>query len=194
MHFFHYGKVFLKFYEKFPMFHVEHRVCMYYLTLFIVLFGLSACNKPNPNPELADPIYLDLQQQAQNAKKDLEAELKKLEGLKKDLDAAIPQTGAIKYAQKHYFESEARVSRLQQEFKYFELKAASRKIHGNKEYTKAFKEGKSWPDSEEVEAYKVQKEISNINPSWQTKKRVEAYDLSKAGPSKGASTEKNGKE
>jgi len=164
------------FFKNIPMFHVEHWCVMRIFLFLLITICLFGCNKPNPNPELADEIYLDLQSQTQNAQKDAEAEKKKLEGFKKDLDNATPQTGAIKYAQKRYFESEERVQKLEQLAKYYEIKAEDRKKYTITEYMKAFRAGKPWPNPEEIESYKKYRELSKIEPSWDSRKRVKAYE------------------
>lgn len=168
------------------MFHVEQRVCMRILCLILTIAVLFGCNKPNPNPELADPIYSDLQNRAQDSQKELDSEKKKLDGFKKELDAVKPQTGEIKYAQKRYFESEAKVQRLEQEVKYYELKAQSRKRFAKQEYMKAFIAGKTWPVPDEAEAYKVHRELSSIPTSWDSRKRVKSYEETAGNASKGA--------
>jgi hypothetical protein len=148
-----------------------------YICLSIAsLVTTLACNKPNPNPEMGDEIYLDLKSQAESAKKDAESEQKKLEGLKKDVETSVPQTGTIKYAQKHYFDAEARVQKLEQVAKYFELKSDSRLKYTKSEYLKAFKAGKAWPTPEELESYKVYKALAKKDPSWDSRKRVQAYE------------------
>ena len=138
--------------------------------------SLLGCNKPNPHPELADEIYLDLNTRAQDAAKEVDSEKKKFEGFKKELEEVKPQTGEIKYAQKRYFESELKIQKLEQTKKYFELKAASRKKYTFLEYQKAFHAGKPWPTEEEIESYRKYKEVSNVPPGWDTKKRVSSYE------------------
>jgi len=92
------------------------------IAAFSIILALTACNKPDPNPELKDPIYSDLQTQLTAATQSLEAEKKKLEGFEKDLAAVVPQTGQVKYAQKRVFESQALVTKWEQEKAYLELK------------------------------------------------------------------------
>jgi len=155
------------------------------LLLFSALL-LIACNKPNPHPELADEIYLDLNSKVQETQKELEAAKKNFEEQKKELAAVVPQTGTIKYAQKRYFEAERKIQALEQEKKYLELKTASRKKYTQIEYQKAFKAGKPWPTVEEVEAYRKYKEVSTVPPSWNSKNRVDTYEkahgLKEIGP------------
>lgn len=155
------------------------------LMFLLLIFSVIACSKPNPNPELADEIYLDLDGQAQSAQKEFESEKKKLEDLKKDMDNAKPQTGENKYAEKRYFEAEQKVEKLEQQYKYFSLQAESRKQYTKKNYLKAFSDGKTWPTAEEVEDYKKYKQLSKVDPNWSEKKRIEEYEKQnapKAGP------------
>jgi len=170
------------FYARIPMFHVEHRVNMRILVLILITIGLFGCNKPNPNPELADEIYQGLQSQASDAKKEAESERKKLEGFKKDIEKAVPQSGEIKHSQKRYFESESRIQKLDQLTKYYELKAEDRKRYTKTQYLKAFKEGKPWPTDEEIEAYRQYKISSKVNPGWNTKERVSSYEKGEKKP------------
>jgi hypothetical protein len=177
------------------MFHVEHRVTMRIFVLLLITIGLFGCNKPNPNPELSDDIYQDLQSQGAEVKKEAESEKKKLEGFKKDVEKAVPQTGEIKHAQKRYFESEMRVQKLEQLAKYYELKAEERKRYTKTEYLKAFKAGKPWPTEDEILAYKQYKISSQVSPGWDSRKRVEAYGKASgagAGASHGGGHEEKG--
>ena len=144
--------------------------------LFVLIFTIVACNKPNPNPELADEIYSDLKSSAEASEKDVESEKKKLEAAKKELEAVVPQTGEIKYAQKRFFESEAKLQRLEQVQKYYALKAEARLKYTKLEYLKAFKAGKPWPTEEEIESYRTYKLLSQKEPSWDSRKRVQAYE------------------
>jgi len=173
------------FYAKIPMFHVEHRVTMRILTILFITIGLFGCNKPNPNPELADEIYQDLTSQAGEVKKEAENEKKKLEGFKKDIEKAVPQTGEIKHAQKRYFESELKVQKLEQLAKYFELKAADRMRYTKAEYLKAFKAGKSWPTEEELAAYRQYKLSARVDGGWDSRRRVKAYEKDRGIASEG---------
>lgn len=149
---------------------------MHILVVVFLIGALLGCNKPNPNPELADPIYLDLNSQAQSVQRELEVAKKTFEGHKKELATVTPQSGAIKYAQKRYFESETKIQILEQKKKYLELKALSRKQYSQREYTKAFKDGKAWPTLEEVEAYKTYQQFVENPKGWDTKKRVREYE------------------
>jgi hypothetical protein len=146
-----------------------------FISIFIAL-SLFGCTKPNPNPELADEIYLDLQSRAQSVEKEVETEKKKFEGFKKEMETAVPQTGAIKFAQKRYFESEIKIGKLGQLANYYGLKAESRKQYTKAQYARAFKDRKPWPTEEELASYKQYQESAKAEKSWNSQARVKEYE------------------
>ena len=95
------------------------------LIIFAVMF-LLGCNKPDPHPELKDPIYQDLQREFAEAQKAVDAEKSLLAEHEKNLKEVIPQTGQIKYAQKRVSESLARLEKLKQLVKYWEIRIKTR--------------------------------------------------------------------
>lgn len=156
--------------------------------LFIIL-TLTACNKPDPNPELKDPIFADLQTQLGAATQSLEAEKKKLEGFEKDLAAVVPQTGQIKYAQKRVFESQALVNKWEQEKAYLELKIEQRKNTAVKSYKKAFAKKEEWPDPKEWTSYQAEQKLRNAKRSWDVKSRMKEAGISFDGAVEGGKKE-----
>lgn len=156
------------------------------IAAILVIFTLAACNKPDPNPELKDPIYSDLQSQLGAATQALEAEKKKLEGFEKDLQAVVPQTGQIKYAQKRVFESQALVNKWEQEKAYLELKIEQRKLTAVKSYRKAFAKKEDWPDPKEWASYQAEQKLRNAKRSWDVKDRMKEAGISFNSPSENA--------
>ncbi|MFM6929931.1 MAG: hypothetical protein ACKOX6_15785 [Bdellovibrio sp.] len=159
------------------------------IAAFLIIFTLAACNKPDPNPELKDPIYSDLQTQLTTATQSLEAEKKKLEGFEKDLAAVVPQTGQIKYAQKRVFESQALVAKWEQEKAYLELKIEQRKLTAIKSYKKAFAKKEDWPDPKEWSSYQAEQKLRNAKRSWDVKERMKEAGISFGGASEGGKKE-----
>ncbi|WP_413569136.1 hypothetical protein ACLWBD_17650 [Bdellovibrio sp. HCB117] len=141
--------------------------------LIILSFALSACNKPDPNPELKDPIYSDLSATLAATTQAIEAEKKALEGFQKELSEVVPQTGQIKYAQKRVFDSQQKIARLEQEKQYYELKIEARKKSSKKSYMAAFKKGESWPNPKEFEDYQAQKKFREAKRTWDVKQRMQ---------------------
>lgn len=145
------------------------------ITLIILtLLVVTGCNKPDPHPELKDPIYADLNSRLGGVTAELNAETKTLEGHQAELAKVVPQTGQIKYAQKRVFESEAKITRLAQEKKYLELKIEARKSESRKSYMTAFKKGETWPDMAEYDAYKAELRLRNAKTTWDVKERMKA--------------------
>ncbi|WP_295901222.1 hypothetical protein [uncultured Bdellovibrio sp.] len=142
------------------------------LSVTIILFALTACNKPDPHPELKDPIYSDLTASLAATSSALENEKKTLAGHEQTLKDVVPQTGQIKYAQKRVDESKAKIIRLEQEKQYLELKIEARKKLSKKSYMQAFKKGETWPDPKEWESYQTEKKLRNAKKAWDVKERM----------------------
>jgi hypothetical protein len=140
--------------------------------IITISLALCACNKPEPNPELKDPIYSDLNAQLAAATQALEAEKKTLEGHKKELEDVVPQTGQIKYAKKRIYESEDKITHFEQEKSYLELRVESRKREARKSYLISFKEKKDWPDPKEWESYQAEQKLRKAKATWDVKARM----------------------
>ncbi|HWU43594.1 MAG TPA: hypothetical protein VN132_09155 [Bdellovibrio sp.] len=169
------------------------------IAIFFIILSLVACSKPDPNPELKDPIYTDLQAQLATTTSSLEAEKKKLEGFQKDLNEAIPQSGQIKYAQKRFYESQALITRLEQEKSYLELKIEQRKKISVSSYREAFKKKEPWPDPKEFASYQAEQKLRKAKKAWDVKDRMKEAGLSfnsseKEKPSKEGSEKSEKKE
>jgi hypothetical protein len=145
------------------------------ILLFFAIFLLAACEKPNPNPELSDAIYSDLTARAETANKSVEAERKKLEGFKKDLENAKPQSGDTKVAQKRYFETEKKIAEQTQQAHFLELHAETRKKYVRIAYTKGFNEKKPWDSEAQGAAYSLNRKLAQQPLSWDSANRIKAY-------------------
>jgi hypothetical protein len=138
-----------------------------------LLTAIVGCSKPDPNPENKDPIYSDINARLAKVSAELNAEVKTLEGHKKEMTEVTPQTGQIKYAQKRVFESEAKITRLQQEKQYLELKSAARLKYARTSYKAAYNKKESWPDPAELEAYTAEQKLRDAKRSWDVKQRMQ---------------------
>lgn len=149
-----------------------------YLPLLFLL--LTACEKPDPNPELKDPIYTDIAAQLDVVSKALETERKNLEGHRKDLASVIPQTGEIKTVQKKIGDALLLVNKWEQEKVYLSLRLASRKQEDFLAYNKAFREKKPWPDPTEHKAYKDGQKLRAAKRTWDVKERMRQLGIKNA--------------
>lgn len=143
-----------------------------------ILLALSGCKKPDPNPELHDPIYSDLQSRLGSVSSSLNAEKKTLAEHQKTLSEVKPQTGQNKYAMKRVYESQEKITRFQQEEQYLTLKIAARKKQAKRSYMAAFNKGESWPDPAEYQAYQSEQRLRNAKRSWDVKERMKSAGIS----------------
>lgn len=142
------------------------------ITILLLSLSLFACSKPDPNPELKDPIYNDYNSQLGTVSAALESEKKNLEGFNEELAEVVPQTGQIKYAQKRVREAKDKITRLEQEKQYLELKIEARKRESKSSYAKAYKKGENWPDPQEWASYQTEQRLRNAKKSWDVKERM----------------------
>jgi uncharacterized protein YhaN len=154
---------------------MKHFITIFFLTSFLV-----ACDKPNPTPEANDPIYNEMLKEAAETNSAVAAAQKELEDFQKNLDAVVPQTGQIKYAQKRVSETTAKIEKLKQMKQYWEIRADSRKDWDRKSYLQAYNAKKPWPDPEEYEQYKLQRKLQQAPRNWNLKERI---DQARAGVS-----------
>lgn len=150
------------------------------IIIFLLFFVVVACDKPNPEPEKADPIYNDIVAEIGAANSAVTAAEKELEGFEKEAAAVVPQTGQHKYAGKRVSETAAKLEKLRQMKKYWEIRAETRKEWARKSYMTAYKAKKPWPDPKEYEQYKVLRKLEQAPRHWNLKERI---DQSRAGVS-----------
>lgn len=150
------------------------------LPIFILL--LASCEKKaDPTAYQKDPILADLQTKAEAMSKAVEAAQKELDGFRKELAEVKPQTGQIKFAQKRVFDAEAKITKLEQEKRYYRVAADSRVKIAKEKYKIAFKEGKPWPDTEEFATYQTLERLRNAKRSWDVKERFKEAGISIPG-------------
>ncbi len=141
----------------------------------ILLFLLASCNKPDPNPELKDPIYQDLLKRVKEMEGQIAEETKTLEEHKGALAKVVPQTGQNKYAQKRVFDSENKLEHLKQLKKYLEIATESRKAKDALDYTRSMNKGEPWPDPAEFKDYLDRRKGDAIPRAWSYKARMEEF-------------------
>jgi hypothetical protein len=127
---------------------------------------LSGCSSHDPNPELKDPVYLDLISIVGNVSRDIASfetaiteetiNRNKFEARSKDLALA----------NKRLREAEEKLVRAKQALAYFEIKVERRRLEARLAYEKAFQRGESWPDPNEFRAYLANKDLKSANMHW----------------------------
>lgn len=155
------------------MFHVEHFNFKHLvLSLFSVVF-FASCEKTDPNPELKDPIYADLQAQLGATEKSLIETQKNMDEQRVSLEGAEPQTGKANVFKKRYFQAQSIADRLTQQIKYWKIRIEERKLFARRAYLEAIKEKKEWPDPKEYEIYLSEKKLRVAKLEWDSKQRIE---------------------
>jgi len=137
---------------------------LFFMTL--ILFGLSGCRKEEPNPEMMDPIYSDLQNKQKSVESSLEEEKKKLEKALGDVAAAIPNTLDLQNALRDRDHSQAAIVGLQQKLHYYNIRVERRRVEDKYNYHLAFVANKDWPDKKEYEEYLTQQRLQEAPRSW----------------------------
>ncbi len=142
------------------------------LLLFLPLL-LLACDKPEPNPEVRDPISQEFHSQLGLATAAIAAATQAVSEKKAALDKVKPQTGASKYAQKKYWAAQNALDSLLQQEKYWKIRIKERESYARTEYLKAYHAKKPWPDPKEFEEYSSEKRLREARQQWDPRQRIE---------------------
>lgn len=137
---------------------------LFFMTL--ILFGLSGCRKEEPNPELLDPIFSDLQNQQKSVESSLEEEKKKLVKALGDVEAAMPNTMDLQNAIHDRDHAQGMITGLEQKLHYLNIRVERRKVEDKYNYHLAFVANKDWPDKKEYEDYLTQKRLAEAPKNW----------------------------
>lgn len=138
----------------------------------LISISLVACKKADPTPELKDPFYNEfLTQQSDNEKSLAEAKTK-LEEMRVEIEGVKPQTGEKKRLEKKYYAQKSLVEKLEQERVFWIVRIKSRKQEARIEYSKAFNQGKDWPDPQIIENYRSEKKLRSERGSWDVSARI----------------------
>ncbi len=170
------------------MFHVEQKSLFVFILLSVLAF--SGCEKADPNPELKDPIYADLQDQLSSTEKALVESNKNADEQKNLLENAPAQSGQAAVYRKRYFQAQSISDRLSQQIKYWKVRIEERKLLSRKSYLLSLKDKKSWPDPKEYEIYLSEKKLRQAKVEWDAKKRIEDFKNLSASEKKGAAEKK----
>jgi hypothetical protein len=138
---------------------------LHFLAILSILI-LSACDKPNPQPELLDPIYATIEAELKEAQKAASEAAKEEATAKLELQKIEPQTGEHRTKWRAYFEARKKTQAAEQHAHYYELKLFERKKTARFDYLEAFKKKEPWPDPSEFAQYKKDKGRKMAPRSW----------------------------
>lgn len=146
----------------------------------------TACSRPMENPELIDPIYLDLKKLTDEySKKEEEIRKNREESYKKFL-ALEANTLDKKLEFRTYSKYEKQLARTSEMAKYYKIRMERRKIEGKKEYLESFSKGEPWPKPEEHKAFLINQKLRTANLNWETRvpKLADRYSRTPAAAKK----------
>lgn len=143
----------------------------------LIFLILAACSRPNPQPELLDPIYSDLQQRSAVAKAAAESMKEEIKKAKDELEKLPARDPSKRKAQQDISRKELQFVVAEQDGLYFEVRAQQRKDFAREAYLKAFNAGKPWPDPKDFEAYKLQRKLAESPREWNSRvPKTERYN------------------
>jgi hypothetical protein len=140
------------------------------LFIILVLTGMiSGCSRPNPYPEKIDPIYLDLVERGNLAKAAAESAKAEIKKLREDLESLPARDPSRKKVQQDLTKKQTHLLVADQEALYFEIRSEQRKDYARRAYLDAFNRGLKWPNPEDFETYKKQRELQSAPREWNAK-------------------------
>lgn len=154
------------------MFHVEHmkKLNILFILSLLSIFMLQSCEKVDATPESSDPVYADLKNELDISTKqeiDMKAQLTKDMKAYKETPA---QTGMYTLMRNKMSSSENLLAVVQQQKKFFEIKMEHRKLEVRSRYKESLKkDGRPWPDPQEVADYKIRMKLQRDKFQWDTK-------------------------
>lgn len=138
-----------------------------FLILFLALaLTLTGCKQEDPNPELKDPIYKDLQGRASEYKKAYEESKARIVVLRESLAKTEANSIERKDVQRDLAKTEKKLLNEEQLERYYRIRSERRKVMGRMEYKKAFSEGKEWPEPKEYSDYLVNIRLQGAHRNW----------------------------
>lgn len=135
----------------------------------VAMLSLVGCKERLKDPELADPIYLDLRKEEASYKKAAEDAKKTFEQFDKQISSLEPRSLELKQARKDKEKQVAIYEHSSQLGQYFEIRANKRRLESRVLYQTAFDKDEPWPPRGEFEAYQTNQRLRNAPRNWDTR-------------------------
>jgi hypothetical protein len=127
---------------------------------------LCACSKEDPNPELRDPIFQDLEKRHADQDKAAEEASKNLGELKIKLEKAEDNSIEKKDIQRDIAKNQKIFNISSQLAHYYKIRTERRKIVDKLVYKEALAAKKDWPDPHEYSDYLVNRRLVEASRNW----------------------------
>lgn len=132
----------------------------------ILMFSLVACTKEDPNPELRDPIFKDLEKRRDEHQKNANEAAATLKTLYEKLEKVEANSIEKKDIQKDIAKNKAKNLESDQWYRYYKIRAERRRITGRESYREAFAKGEEWPNPREYSDYQVNRRLVEASRNW----------------------------
>lgn len=121
--------------------------------LILLLLATTACSRRNPNPELGDRVYNQINNDLAAAKADLAYVTEFVATQKADLQKALPQTGEAAVYKKRVNDSLNALTYATQQVRMYEVRLAERKLYAERRYLESLTaDGRKWPDEADTDS------------------------------------------
>lgn len=135
------------------------------MTIYLLILT-TGCRQPIENPELADPIYADLNAELNAMKSAATSEQKDINETKEKIRLLPPRDPTRSPLQRQLQAAERKLVQTQQRQTYFEVRKELRLAWDQESYKKAFDENRPWPDPNEYAEYKKMKQLRSAPMVW----------------------------
>lgn len=132
---------------------------------------LVSCNEKEPNPELRDLIYQDMQAQEAESQKNYTEIQKKIDEAKKTLLESKVQTGEIKRNTRKFDDLVALKTKFEQQLLYWKARKYERMKFVRMKAQRLSKEEWSEYSKKEMAFYHSEKKLRQAKNSWDIKQR-----------------------
>lgn len=134
----------------------------------VILFCLFGCKSRIEQPELIDPIYLDLTRLESMHSKTAEEERKQIEDVEHRIESLEPHSLELVQARKELSAVSKKRDRSEQLARFYKIRAEKRKFEDRVTYDEAFRANETWPKPEEFEFYKQNQKLRSVSMNWQS--------------------------
>ncbi|MAF89941.1 MAG: hypothetical protein CL674_01615 [Bdellovibrionaceae bacterium] len=142
------------------------------LLFFIIGFLFMGCSKPDPAPELRDPIYQDISKKLKAQEAKVKELTKEVEQNKENLKFIEPYTRQSKDFWQKYWTSSKNLKKAEQLLHYYNLHLINRKYAAKNSYIRAWNNGygDEWPSATTMYRYELNQRLKNAPRKWDSEK------------------------
>lgn len=147
---------------------MEHRKTRLFvpITLLTTLLFLAGCKKELENPELSDPIYVELSGASAAIEKNIKDETETLKGWRADLKKPDLSIGEKRQILKQISNSDKKIRLMEQDQTFYQIRAKSRLQYVKETYPARFEKGLPWPDPDELAEFEANKRLRGASKNW----------------------------